>query len=172
MTAILLRNARTLVLWMVAGFAFTLLLAASLPVALGDRPYTVRSGSMTPTIETGDVVVTAPISPLEARVGDIVTFRDPEGGDHLYTHRVRSVDRSGGRVDFVTRGDANNTVERWSIETGGKLGRVVYRVPRLGYALAWIEGPLGRIAMIAVPALLLCGLALARIWRPDPHPPL
>jgi signal peptidase I len=172
MTPILLRNARTLGLWIGLGFAFTMLLASALPVAFGGHGLTVRSGSMSPVIETGDVVVTMPVSPLEAHVGDIVTFRDPEGGNKLYTHRVREIERVGPRVEFVTRGDANTTKEHWSIPVDGSLGRVAYRVPRLGYVLAWGGEPLGRIALIAIPALFLCGIALGRIWRsdPDPHP--
>ena len=35
------------------------------------------SGSMQPAIHTGDVVVDESIAPAEARVGDVVTFKDP-----------------------------------------------------------------------------------------------
>jgi signal peptidase len=144
-----------------------MLLAAVAPFAVGLKPYTVRSGSMEPTINTGDIVVTSTIQPAEARIGDIVTFKDPEGSDDLITHRVRAVRREGDRLDFITRGDANNNVERWSVPADGSIGTVIYRVPKLGYALASTGSGPGRIALIAIPALLLCGLGLIRIWSPD-----
>jgi signal peptidase I len=160
-----LRRLRLLVIWVVVGVVFGTLLAATAPLAIGDRSFTVLSGSMTPAIETGDVVVTEPISPLSARVGDIVTFLDPEGTGKLFSHRVQSVHSEGAEVEFVTRGDANTSTEHWNVAADGDIGRVVYRLPKLGYALAWSGSGPGRIALFVVPALLLCGLGLARIWR-------
>ncbi len=153
--------------WIVGGFVFTLLLAAVAPAALGLRTYTVRSGSMTPAIRTGDLVATIPISPSEAHAGDIVTFKDPEDADRLITHRVRSVVTDGEQRRFVTRGDANNTSERWSVPLSGSVGRVAYRLPKLGYALAPLGESAGRLGLVVLPALLLLALGLVRIWRPE-----
>jgi signal peptidase len=126
----------------------------------------VRSGSMTPTIRTGDVVVVRPISPTEAQIGEIVTFRDPDGSGRVLVHRVRAISRDGGRVAVTTQGDANSTREHWQVAANGSIGEVVYRVPLLGFAAAWISTPPGRIALIILPALLLAASALVRIWRP------
>jgi signal peptidase I len=153
--------------WFALALVFTTLLAAVAPFPLGLKPYTVRSGSMEPDIDTGDIVVTSTIHASEAGVGDIVTFKDPEGSGDLITHRVRAVRREGDQLNFVTRGDANNTVERWNIPTDGSIGTLDYRIPKLGYALAATGGGPGRIALIAIPALLLCGLGLIRIWSPE-----
>jgi signal peptidase I len=153
-------------LWAVAGAAGVLTLAIAVAVALGDRPLTDMSGSMEPAIHTGDVVVTQPIAPLEARPGDVVTFRDPDGSKRLITHRLRSMRVTGGTVQAVTKGDANNTVEHWTVPAGARIGRVVLRVPRVGHALALVRGPLGKLLLVVVPALLLGVLELVRIWRP------
>jgi signal peptidase len=153
--------------WFALALVFTTLLAAVAPFALGLKPYTVLSGSMEPTVDTGDIVVTSPIDASEAGVGDIVTFKDPEGSGDLITHRVRAVRREGDQLNFVTRGDANNNAERWSIPADGSIGTLDYRIPKLGYALAATGGGPGRIALIAIPALLLCGLGLIRIWSPE-----
>lgn len=164
------RRLRLVVIWTCLGLLFGTLFAAAAPLAVGDRSFTVLSGSMAPAIETGDVVVTEPISPLEARVGDIVTFQDPEGGDKLISHRVQSVGAAGAVARFVTRGDANTSTERWNVAADGQIGKVVYRLPKVGYALAWAGSPPARIALVAIPALLLCAMALARIWRPSGEP--
>jgi signal peptidase len=106
------------------------------------------------------------VAPLDVRVGDIVSFRDPTDQKTLITHRVRSFKVHDGTVDFVTKGDANNTVEKWSIPASGRLGLVVLHVPKVGYALVWASGRTGRIALIAVPGVLLGIIELRRIWRP------
>jgi len=93
---------RIFCVWLFLGVLFTALLASVGPLAIGDRSFTMRSGSMTPTLETGDVVVTEPIAPLAARVGQIVTFRDPEGSGKLFSHRVQSIRPAGDVVHFVT----------------------------------------------------------------------
>jgi signal peptidase I len=161
------RRLRMLVLWVGLGLLFGTLLAAVAPQLAGYRSFTVRSGSMTPAIETGDVVVTKPISPLSARVGDIVTFVDPEGTGKLFSHRVQSVRTVGGEVAFVTRGDANTSTEHWRVPADGSIGEVVYRIPKVGYALSYIDSGPARLALIAIPALLLLWAALVRIWRPE-----
>src|SRR5205823_12595783 len=101
------------------------------------------SGSMEPVIHTGDIVVSKPVSPLDARPGDVVTFRDPDNSRRLITHRLRSLEVRGGTVYAVTKGDANNTVERWTVPIGARIGRVVLRLPRVGYGLAFARLPLG-----------------------------
>lgn len=148
--------------------AVALLGGLMLAATAGYRGYTVMSGSMEPVIATGDLVVNQPIGPLDARVGDVVTFLDPGGSGRLITHRVQSIDVMPQIVDVVTKGDANTAVERWSIVRDGRLGRVVLDVPRVGYAMAVLRSRLGQVAMVVLPALLLMFVALARIWRAPP----
>jgi signal peptidase len=160
-----IRVLRTAALWLGGGLALGLLLAAAVPQAIGGHAYTVRSGSMAPAIDTGDVVVTRTIEPLAARAGQIVTFFDPDGSERLITHRVRALHRVGDRVEFVTQGDANTGQEHWNVASDGEIGRVLYRIPKLGYALIWIQGPVGRIALVVLPTLALMVFALIWIWR-------
>ena len=148
-----------------AGLAVGLLLAIGVSMAMGYRTFSVMSGSMEPTIHTGDVVVDEPISPLEARVGDIVTFKDPSRGGELVTHRLRSIRPNGGTVAMITKGDANTAVERWTVPVNGSVGRVAYRLPSAGRVIAAIRGRFGRLLLIALPALLLGVYELNRIWR-------
>jgi signal peptidase len=153
-------------MWMALGFAVGLVAAILLPRAFGARPLTVLSGSMEPAIATGDLVVSRRIAPLEAAPGDVVTFPDPTGNRRLITHRVKSIVPNGREVRFVTKGDANNASERWAVPADGRIGEVLYRLPKLGYLVFWISSPWGRILFLVIPALLLCCIELARIWRP------
>jgi signal peptidase I len=148
------------------GMIVALMLAAAVPAAFGGKTLTVMSGSMEPNISTGDLVMAVPISPTEAKNGEVLTFPDPDRNDRLLTHRVASASAHGDTYSFVTQGDANNTVERWNVPADGRIGRVVLHVPKLGYLLTLGRTPAGRIALITVPALMLAAFALAAIWRP------
>lgn len=162
-------KARLFVAWVLGAFVLAVLLSIALPLAVGGRSMVVRSGSMTPAIRTGDVIVVAPISPIEARVGDIVTFQDPGGSGRLLVHRVRAIVRGRGDLSFTTQGDANTTQEHWQVPREGTIGTVAYRVPKLGFAVGWIGSPAGRIGLIVVPSLLLAFSMLAGIWRGRPE---
>jgi signal peptidase I len=153
-------------IWAVWGIGIGLVVAVTAPAIFGLRPMTVLTGSMRPGIQPGDMVVDQPIHPTQIRVGDIVTFQDPEG-KRTITHRVRKVEISEGQARVVTRGDANDTVERWVIPVTGHVGRVVYQVPKIGYPVTWSHTRDGRLAMVSLPALLLTIMALIKIWRSD-----
>jgi signal peptidase len=159
------RALRLGVTWIALGCGLVITLAVAAPFAIGDRTFVVQSGSMTPTIDTGDVVAVEPINPLQAKVGDIVTFQDPDGSGRLISHRARSIHLVGDKVMFITQGDANTGQEHWSAPVNGQIGKVLYRVPKIGWAIVWAGTGPGHLALLAVPALLLATSLLARIWR-------
>jgi signal peptidase I len=151
--------------WIAWGFLIGLVVAVTVPAAFGLHPMTVLTGSMRPTIQPGDMVVDEPISPSQIRVGDIVTFREPHG-TRTITHRVRQVSISEGQARVTTRGDANDTVEKWQLRTSGSVGRVLYTVPKIGFPVTWSHSRNGRLALVSIPALVLAIWALLKIWRP------
>jgi signal peptidase len=155
--------------WTLSGFALGIIIAIVGPFALGLRSLSVMSGSMEPAIGTGDVIVDRWIAPSQARVGDAVSFNDPSRGNLVLTHRVISVHRRGPDVDFVTRGDANTGVERWSAPAAGRIGRVAYRVPHAGFVMVFTRTPGGRLLFLVIPALVWAVWEIVRIWRPEPE---
>ncbi|MFN7148335.1 MAG: signal peptidase I [Microthrixaceae bacterium] len=107
-------------------------IAALVLVLLGFRPLVIRSGSMVPTYQVGDVVLVDQIRADELRAGDVASLEYyPEYGESL-THRVRSVRTVDGRVDVETRGDANDSSEDWSVPADAMVGRVVASIPAIG----------------------------------------
>ena len=161
------RRLRGILFWSVRGVLVGIAGAIAVPGLLGFHPLTVLSGSMEPAIHTGDVVVAQEISALEARIGDVVVFRDPDDQRILITHRVRAIRVASGVVHFTTKGDANNTVERWTVPADGSVGLVRFDVRRLGFALVWGSSRAGRLMLLVLPALLIGAHELLRIWRPQ-----
>jgi signal peptidase len=161
-----LRRLVRLFTFVALGFGIGIAGFLTVPMAFGYRGFVVLSGSMAPAIGTGDAVLVDSISPLQARIGDVVTFRSPEDPARMITHRVVSMRASGNLVQFVTKGDANTGVERWSVPADGAIGRVQYRVPKLGYITNRLGSRFGRFAFLVVPALLLGVMEVRRIWSP------
>ncbi|HYH27452.1 MAG TPA: signal peptidase I, partial [Actinomycetota bacterium] len=145
------RLLRAAAAWMLIGLGVGVALAARGPALFGRVSLTVMSGSMEPAIGTGDLIVEERISPLQVRVGDVVTFNDPSDPTRLVTHRVRMVDVEGNAVNVTTRGDANTASESWSAPVDGEVGRVLYRMPALGYLVHWTATKAGRLALMVIP---------------------
>jgi signal peptidase len=158
------RIAARVTLWLAIGAAVGLVGAIVVTSLFGMKVLTVVSGSMEPTLRVGSLVIDERIAPLDARPGDVVSFPDASRGRILVTHRVRRVRAEGGTAYFVTKGDANDATERWSVPTKGEIGRVVYHVPKVGYARALIAGPNARFAILG--GVLLLGFwLLSDVWR-------
>ncbi len=155
--------------WTLGLVCVALALAIALPLAFGARPHTVLTGSMAPAIAPGDVVVAEQIEPPEARVGDVVLFRDPADQQRTIAHRVQRIRRAGDRLWFVTRGDANDHGERWRIGADGRLGRALYTVPAVGH-VAVVAGRIGPGLLLTLGVLLLVANELWLIWRPRRDP--
>jgi signal peptidase len=130
----------------------------------GGKALIVRSGSMEPAIGVGDLVVTETVEPTDVAVGEVVTFSDPTRSGDLVTHRVQKVELQGSRVAFVTRGDANGGVERWTIDRDGTMGRLLFGIPQLGYVVSWAAEPMTRFALLVAGGLLLAFAGIRRIW--------
>jgi signal peptidase len=162
-----MRGALRFAAYTAAAFGVGIAVALAAPLAFDARPLAVLSGSMEPVLGTGDISVVRSIAPLDARPGDIVTFRDPDNSERLITHRVRDMRVQDASVLFVTRGDANNVSERWTVPAGGEIGRVVYRIPELGWVLMYARSKGLFIILLGAALALLVVLELAAIWRPE-----
>lgn len=96
-------RALSLTRWVVVVLLSALLVGPALLVHLGGRTIVeVTGGSMSPTLEVGDVVLIRPLEMSTLKPGDIVTVRSGEGG--YVTHRVTGIGADGG---LSMKGDAN-----------------------------------------------------------------
>jgi signal peptidase len=149
----------------VCALALTLLAALLLATAAGYRPLVDHSDSMRPAIRAGDLLITRGTPASSIRRGTVVSFKDPALAGKLVTHRVIAIHSTAGRVDFLTKGDANSTPETWSVAPGASVGTLALRVPEIGRAIAWMADPLVRTTILTLAALLLSTALLRRIWK-------
>jgi signal peptidase I len=150
--------------WAALGVGAGLLLVGTAPTAFGYHPLIVMSGSMEPAIHTGDLVLVRPIPPRLARIGDVVTFHDPNHPSRLLTHRVRHIVKKGAVLEFSTKGDQNDTFEQWTVSSQGTISRVGFHIWKLGYIMFWLNAPYSRFFLIVIPSIILGMLELRRIW--------
>jgi len=140
---------------LVTELAITVALIVGLMVPLPGRVEfkIVQSGSMEPQLPVGSVVVVVP-APTYA-VGDIITFGDDTKKRIPTTHRVYGIEREGGSVRYLTKGDANEEADGGSIPYREVIGKVVLTVPRLGYVLEFARSRNGFLTTVVVPASLV-----------------
>ncbi|HEY8304734.1 MAG TPA: signal peptidase I [Solirubrobacteraceae bacterium] len=137
------------------------------PHIFGYRPVTMLSGSMTPTIRPGDMVIDTP-EPLAAiKVGQILTFHTPTASGYVDSHRVTHVRRlPNGTVLIRTKGDANASEDPWHAQLHGHTAwRVRVVVWHLGYLINLLRGSVLHALLLWILPVLLVGWLLAGIWR-------
>lgn len=139
----------TLLVLVLTGLAF-------LYFSPGYSLYLVRSESMKPAINMGDLIITGPLNgPIngEVKPETIITYGR---GKELITHRVQSIN---GKA-LVTKGDAVEDPDPWSVTMSDVRGIYLFKIPYVGYLTNFVQTKLGWFLTIIIPtALLVCWLA-------------
>jgi len=129
----------------------------------------VASGSMRPTLQVGDLIVVQGLDPSEINAaprpeGDIIVFRRSLSSSSLIVHRAIAKKNEGNIWYFETKGD-NNTISDGWIPEQNVIGKVVGRVPLLGYIALFFEPLEVKVAFILLLFVLLIILELFPISR-------
>ncbi|MFQ1000621.1 signal peptidase I [Modestobacter sp. SSW1-42] len=138
------------------------------PHVFGYRTMTMLTGSMTGTIDVGDVQVVTPLPVSEVTEGMVIAYHIPIDDHHLVTHRVIAVETAAdGTVTVQTKGDANESADPWKAQLQGDTAwQVQAVVPELGHVIQALRTPVvGQALLYGAPALL-AGWLLLSIWRP------
>lgn len=139
------------------------------PAVTGASALTVLSGSMTPMLPVGSVIVVRPQPAELIRPGDVITFtdRDPDRpAPRVVTHRVVAVEQGPGGLTFRTQGDANNTPDQRPAAAADVQGVLWYSVPLAGSLRALLISPLGLCYLAGALLLALAGHLLIPRTRP------
>ena len=131
--------------------------------------YVVLSGSMLPEIKIKDIVVTKKIAAEELEVGDIITFIAPDSryGGISITHRIldKYYDESIGSYTYRTKGDANNVADSSLVPNSNVLGKVILKIPKLGYLQDLLSSKGGLIFVVLIPCLVILSYDIMKILK-------
>lgn len=124
------------------------------PDFLGYKPFIVLSGSMEPTILTGDIVLIKEAVPENISENDIITFRTGQDADTAVTHRVTEIRVEDGATSFLTRGDANIGQDASEVTMDMLEGKYVGRIGGIGHFAIFLQTPVGLLAFVVTPLCL------------------
>lgn len=129
---------------------------------LGWQSFVVQSQSMEPTLPLGCLVIVKPQPSYSA--GDIITFTlkdNPNKGS--LTHRIFKIITWRGQTMFVTKGDANTSVDNQIISQDEIIGKVFYKIPYLGMFIYVSQTKIGSFFYIIAPVFLIIFIEVKNI---------
>src|SRR3989344_4672540 len=121
--------------------------ASVLPFSL--RFMTSTTYSMAPLIFPSDLTVVRELYMDSYNVGDIISFyRYLDGKQTIVTHRIDSL---GGNV-YITKGDANDVIDRQIVRPRLIIGKAVLVIPKVGTYVKLLKSDVGTFVLIILPA--------------------
>ena len=163
-----------LILLLVVGIVFiAYILDAKKNAERGDwkpplyNAYIIVSQSMTPVIRVNDAIITKRVDATDIKVGDVVTYlsENPEYPGIMITHRVIEKNQVNGEYYFVTKGDYNNIADPLTVKESQIYGKVVMRIPKIGFIQVMLSNYIGWIAIIVVPALAIISYDIVKLFE-------
>ena len=133
------------------------------PSIFGNKFFIVLTGSMSPTIEVGDLIVVKDIKPEALKANDVITFAS-KSSDNITTHRVKEVLNDSGNISYITQGDANNVEDPMPVESEVLLGRVNKVIPKVGAIILWIQKNIA-LVLIGLISLIIGSCVVTKISK-------
>jgi signal peptidase len=115
------------------------------------QSFLVRSGSMEPTIMTGDVIIIKSFP--EYNKNDVITYRD--AGERIVTHRIIETVAENDKTVFITKGDANRSIDNDTVSPEEIIGKVLLMIPKMGFVISFSQTTPGLITLIIIPTVLI-----------------
>ena len=124
--------------------------------------YVIVSESMVPNINVYDAVITMRASEEDIKVNDVITFisKEIDTKGTPITHRVVGIVyddqvKKTKVVGYRTKGDHNNTQDFAIIAPNEVLGKMVLRIPYVGYIQRFLTQPIGWLIVIVIPCIII-----------------
>jgi len=140
-----------------------LLIVSVFPITGNYKLMIVQSGSMEPAIKMGSVVMVKPAD--DYKIGDIISFGQYSQIKAPTTHRIYDIKVVEGNPVYITKGDANNAPDAREITKREIIGKSLFSIPYLGYAVDFAKKPLGFSLIIIVPAALIIIDEIKNIYK-------
>ncbi|HEX7260128.1 MAG TPA: signal peptidase I, partial [Candidatus Saccharimonadia bacterium] len=120
----------------------------------GWKALSVATGSMSPAIPPGSLVLIQNVPTTQLHKGDIVAFTNPANPNQTITHRIVKQHNLGTIPGFLTRGDANKSADR-PIVGGNIVGKVMWHAPQLGKVFDWSHTWPAIIVLVILPGFIV-----------------
>lgn len=131
--------------------------------------FVVLSGSMEPNIHVNDVVITKKKDNKELKEGDVITFLSSDSRFYgvTVTHRIKETyyDSASNKYTFKTKGDNNNTEDLALVEGSRILGKVIFKIPFIGYIQSFLATKGGWIIVVLIPCLSIISYDILKIIK-------
>ena len=129
--------------------------------------YIIVSQSMTPVIKVNDAIITKRVDASTINVGDVVTYysENPEYPGIMITHRVIEKNQVDGEYYFVTKGDYNNISDPLTVKESQIYGKVVMRIPKIGFIQVILSNYMGWVALFGIPALAIVSYDIVKFFE-------
>ena len=130
--------------------------------------YVIVSPSMVPTIHVQDAIVIKRVDLVDIKQGDIISFlgTDSYYSGKVITHRVIGIEKSSdGQFLYRTKGDNNNVADGSLVNEDNVYGKVIFRIPMLGYVRKFLMTYFGWILCIVLPLLYLILSEVIRVRK-------
>ncbi len=127
--------------------------------------YIVVTPSMVPTINVEDAIIVLRKEPEEFKIRDIITFNssDPRYSGLTITHRIVGIERmTNGELYFRTKGDNNNVEDATLVPATNVYGKVILKIPLIGYVQYILMQAYGWIILVVIPCL---GVVIYDIYK-------
>lgn len=97
----------------------------------------IATGSMTPNINKGDVVLLdQSVAFKDLHLGDVLVYRYE---NKVVVHRINNIIEDNSHYYFYTKGDQNNDVDNYVIYEDMVMGVVKMKIPYIGLPTVWLH---------------------------------
>lgn len=145
-----------IVLLPVVIFNFTLIIKSFInpnktPEFLGYKTYVIMSGSMEPTIMTGDAIFVKKVTQSEIKENDVISFLQE---NTIITHRIVKIEEENGIKKYTTKGDNNNTEDREKVKFEQIEGKYQFKINNFGIVIKILKSKITLVSLILIMALI------------------
>ena len=131
--------------------------------------FVVLTGSMLPDIQVYDVVVTKKVAAKTLEEGDVITFASSDSRflNTIITHRIikKNYDKETNAYTFQTKGDNNNVADSALVNSNNIYGKVIIKIPKLGYLQEFLTTDGGWIMVILLPCLVVISYDIVKLAK-------
>lgn len=124
------------------------------PNVFGLYFFNIVSGSMKPTLQVNDIIITKQAKANDYQKGDIITFKQ---NNKVISHRIVQVINTKQSKVFVTKGDNNKIEDSDYVSPEQIYGKVIFHIPKIGKIVEYIQNKAGfaRVILIVIIVFVL-----------------